>query len=599
MDRIIEIKVNGSHLTKDSRIAGVQHEGNAKTLRIEFDEGWDGYAKKVTFWDATGSNPVERTLTADLLEDITESIRIYLCKIPPEPMAEAGEFTFVIDGYIEGVRQRSIADTLVVKAAPFIEQADEPTDPTPSQAEQLQVQIDTLLGDIQKEAIRAEDAADRAEDAREGAEEAQQAAGTAADRAEQAQAAVENMTVSSETLAAGSPASVKKTTKDGVVNLHFGIPKGAKGESGTGGSGGSGDMSADTYDPTGKAQDIFAYADKAAADAAGKVAEEAGKAAADAVADNVEEIVNAAVGETVEAAAKEAAREVVDEAVAAAPVKSHNHANDSLKPNSIEFYGANSEGNVHGGYLDFHYGQSTEDYTTRLIENQHGVLSLQFNGDRTHYRLYHEGYKPTAAGVGAFPNYVESDAVFSGDCDALTDGVWRIAPSATHAPSSSASVIYHKTWDTNFATQIATNHGGRMLTRTKTSGSWTSWSEVLSTSASSGGAKIAAGTYAGTGESGPDNPNVVNVGFVPKLFIVVGGRSSTGYKAYYFMTPGMVFGSYASSNTNSGEFGLQPGIVPTFGIAMQWYYDTDSPSSNTNSLQGNGSGYGYEWIAFG
>ena len=37
MDRIIEIKVNGSHLTKDSRYAGVQHEANAKSLRIEFD----------------------------------------------------------------------------------------------------------------------------------------------------------------------------------------------------------------------------------------------------------------------------------------------------------------------------------------------------------------------------------------------------------------------------------------------------------------------------------------------------------------------------------------------------------------------------------
>lgn len=267
MDRIIEIKVNGSHLTKDSRIAGVQHEGNAKTLRIEFDPGWDGYAKKVTFWDATGENPVERTLTADLLEDITESTRIYLCKIPPEPMAEAGEFTFVIDGYTDGVRQRSVADTLVVKAAPFIEQADEPTDPTPSQAEQLQVQIDTLLGDIQKEAIRAEDAADRAEDAQDGAEAAQKAAETAADEAGKAQAAIENMTASSETLAPGSEASVTKTTKDGVVNLHFGIPKGAKGDPGEGGGGGSGDMSADTYDPTGKAQDIFAYADKAAAGA--------------------------------------------------------------------------------------------------------------------------------------------------------------------------------------------------------------------------------------------------------------------------------------------------------------------------------------------
>ncbi len=48
-------------------------------LRISFDDGWDGYAKKVTFWDARGKNPVERTLTVDLLENaaITHIFRDY------------------------------------------------------------------------------------------------------------------------------------------------------------------------------------------------------------------------------------------------------------------------------------------------------------------------------------------------------------------------------------------------------------------------------------------------------------------------------------------------------------------------------------------
>lgn len=73
-------------------------------------------------------------------------------------MDEAGEMTFIIDGYVDGKRQRSISDTLKVEAAPFIERADEPSDPTPSQAEQLQVQIDSLLGDVQAAAERAEQA---------------------------------------------------------------------------------------------------------------------------------------------------------------------------------------------------------------------------------------------------------------------------------------------------------------------------------------------------------------------------------------------------------------------------------------------------------
>lgn len=158
MDRIVRVKVCGHYLVKDNRKAGVQHESNAVVMRIEFDPGWDGMAKKITFWNADGKNPVERLLTADLLEDMSVDTRTYLCPIPGEAMEVDGEMTFILDGYVDGKRQRSISDTLKVEAAPFIERADEPSDPTPSQAEQLQVQIDTLLGDVQAAAERAEQA---------------------------------------------------------------------------------------------------------------------------------------------------------------------------------------------------------------------------------------------------------------------------------------------------------------------------------------------------------------------------------------------------------------------------------------------------------
>ena len=52
MDRIIEVKVKGNHLTQDNNVAGVQYEGNVTALRIEFDKGWDKYAKTVIFFDA-------------------------------------------------------------------------------------------------------------------------------------------------------------------------------------------------------------------------------------------------------------------------------------------------------------------------------------------------------------------------------------------------------------------------------------------------------------------------------------------------------------------------------------------------------------------
>jgi hypothetical protein len=202
MDRIIEVKVSGSHLAKDNRYAGVQHEANAKSLRIEFDEGWDGYAKKVTFWDATGGNPVERTLTTDLLEDMTASTRIYLCPIPGEAMAESGELTFVIDGYVDGKRQRSVSDTLIVEAAPFIDKADQPADPTPTQAEQLQKQIDGILPSMQEQARIATDKAVEA-----GAHNA--AAQTAKSEAENAAKTAEECKIAAAASATDSANSAK------------------------------------------------------------------------------------------------------------------------------------------------------------------------------------------------------------------------------------------------------------------------------------------------------------------------------------------------------------------------------------------------------
>lgn len=141
--------------------------------------------------------------------------------------------------------------------------------------------------------VSAESARAAAEQARAGAEtarvsefsalKAQSESATAA--ANTAAGKVNNMTVQASTGAAGSSASVTRgTNAQGGIELTFQIPKGDKGETGatgaqgpkgdTGDTGpqgpqgpqgpagsGSGDMIASTYDPTGKAQDVFAYAD--------------------------------------------------------------------------------------------------------------------------------------------------------------------------------------------------------------------------------------------------------------------------------------------------------------------------------------------------
>lgn len=199
MDRIIEVKVGGNHISKDSKNAGYKGEANVTHLRITFDEGWDGYAKEVTFFNAYGLNPVKIVLTADLCK----SERVYLVPIPAEPLAESGKITFVIDGYLGNKIQRSMSDTLEVKHSPSTDGAVNAVDPTPNDVQQMQSQIETIIDGIS--------------------------------RAVEAKEAIENMSVSCETLSTGEEAFVNKSEKNGVVNLHLGLPTGEKGDTGKSG----------------------------------------------------------------------------------------------------------------------------------------------------------------------------------------------------------------------------------------------------------------------------------------------------------------------------------------------------------------------------
>lgn len=190
MDRIINVKVGGNHLSKDNKNAGVRGEGNVTSLRITFDEGWDGYAKTVTFYDSLGQNPVKRVETVDLIEDITTDHRTYITPIPPEPLAIAGELTFVIDGYKDGKRQRSVSDTLIVKDAPMTDNATEPSEPTPTQAEQLQKQIDGMIDKVQQMYIDGVNSKQNAENAKASEENAEESERIARECAEIAQNSV-------------------------------------------------------------------------------------------------------------------------------------------------------------------------------------------------------------------------------------------------------------------------------------------------------------------------------------------------------------------------------------------------------------------------
>ena len=163
MERIININVSGHRISKDGNVAGARGEGNATKLRITFDKNWYGYSKTMTFWDANGSYPVNSVLGTDKLVSLEGEVETYLVPIPSEPMAIAGKMTFVIEGYKDGKRQRTVYDELVVEDSPAT--PSEPIAPTPTQIEQLQTQISSTIDKYDK----AVDAMEHAQMAERGA----------------------------------------------------------------------------------------------------------------------------------------------------------------------------------------------------------------------------------------------------------------------------------------------------------------------------------------------------------------------------------------------------------------------------------------------
>lgn len=238
MDEIINIKINGDAITKDSNVAGNQYECNSKKLRLTFSDNWDGFGKSITFWNAIGENAVKIQLGMDELEDWGNS-RVYIVPIPGEAMTEAGECSFVIEGEVDGIVKRTASDKLKVKYSPKAENAGNPESVTPDLATQLRNEIDSMYVDIAEvkqvgDEVNAglgkvEEAVSLVQSAEQSAIAADNSAWSAAIEAENARDAIANMTVEAETLPPGSDASVMKTDANGVVGLMFGIPEGNSG----------------------------------------------------------------------------------------------------------------------------------------------------------------------------------------------------------------------------------------------------------------------------------------------------------------------------------------------------------------------------------
>lgn len=257
MDRLVEIKVKYGTAASDSKFIGVVGDAFITAMRVTFDADWDGFAKTLTMWDARGQNPVAVILGANLLEDVAVG-NVYLVPIPAEPLAYQGdgiaavfEGTKTLDGVTTVQRTENLYFTVL--EAYLAQGAGAPSDVTPTQAEQLQSEIDALLPSLQADVTAAQAAHDGAEGAltaaewaqaaaedalsgaaaaKDGALAAKGAAEAAAGAALGAKSAIEAMSATVSGLPAGSAPSVTKSTAAGVTNLAFEIPEGEQGEQG-------------------------------------------------------------------------------------------------------------------------------------------------------------------------------------------------------------------------------------------------------------------------------------------------------------------------------------------------------------------------------
>lgn len=181
MERIIYVEVNGSHIQKDRKNAGVQGEANATKLHITMSEEWRPYSKRIIWLDAMGKNPVA-VLLYNNVSDLAagKDPLVFDTPIPAEPMAVDGQCCFTIEGSLSGPPAAialSVTDHLcVLPNDTYGKIAGAVKDPTPSQAQQLQEEIDSIIPQVTVALNAATDALNEAAGEQNLAREALEAA---------------------------------------------------------------------------------------------------------------------------------------------------------------------------------------------------------------------------------------------------------------------------------------------------------------------------------------------------------------------------------------------------------------------------------------
>ena len=257
---IVKIQISNEYIQGSGVSVGAVGSHDDVLLEMDFRPSavWAGTTRRAIFANALGENRTVIVLTTNLLEE--GQGEIYLVPVPQQAKDVAGECFLTVEGFVTDGSGKEIVRCVTEEARfrvlPSKLYTNDSAPVTPSQAEQLQAEIDSIkttivnAGISERNAKASEEAAAYSEQAAQTSKEFAQAFAARADAskdeaqrqaaaaanyaaaAERSRAAITDMSVSAEALPTGLASVQKSKDPDGTYHLHFGLPKGDTGSVG-------------------------------------------------------------------------------------------------------------------------------------------------------------------------------------------------------------------------------------------------------------------------------------------------------------------------------------------------------------------------------
>ena len=257
---IVKLQISNEYIQGSGVSVGAVGSHDDVLLEMDFRPSavWSGTTRRAIFANALGENRTVIVLTTNLLEE--GQGEIYLVPVPQQAKDVAGACFLTVEGFVTDGSGKEIVRCVTEEARfrvlPSKLYTNDSAPVTPSQAEQLQAEIDSIkttivnAGISERNAKASEEAAADSEQAAQTSKEFAQAFAARADAskdeaqrqaaaaanyaaaAERSRAAITDMSVSAEALPTGLASVKKSQDPDGTYHLHFGLPKGETGSVG-------------------------------------------------------------------------------------------------------------------------------------------------------------------------------------------------------------------------------------------------------------------------------------------------------------------------------------------------------------------------------